>query len=40
MTYEIYVMLLFAGESICIWFCWCTWGWDQFVFYTRYLKRL
>jgi len=21
-------------------YCWCTWSWDQFVFYIRYLKRL
>jgi len=24
-------ILLFAGESICIYFCKCTWRWDQFV---------
>jgi len=29
-----------AGESICTWFCWRTWRWDQFVFYIRYLMRL
>jgi len=28
------------GKVYCIWFCWCTWRWDQFVFYVRYLKRL
>jgi len=26
-----------ASKSICVWFCWCTWRWDQFVFYIRYL---
>jgi len=25
------------GESIYVWFCWCTWRWNQFVFYIRYL---
>jgi len=37
---SIHLLIIRRHESICIWFCWCTWRWDQVVFYIRYLKRL